>query len=133
MVGPSWAPLAQMRPWLAGALSTPRTRVTCAAVPSRRSRQPTPQYGQIVSPSSAMRDPLSTDAARTTDEEQPAAVRARTHGPTRERKVGWSPPKERSRPRWGEAKGVPKRAGQRAGREAVATSRLSAAGRGAKD
>src|SRR5260370_15038531 len=63
MVGPSCAPLAQMRPWFAGAFSTPRTRVTCPAVPSSRSRQPTPQYGQIVSPSAAMRDAFSPNAA----------------------------------------------------------------------
>src|SRR5579871_2871745 len=50
MVGPSWAPLAQSRPRLAAASSTPRTRRTLPSAPSKRRRQPTPQYGQTDSP-----------------------------------------------------------------------------------
>src|SRR5262249_54683754 len=52
-VGPSKAPLAQMRPRFAGADSTPRTRVTRPPAASTRSRQPTPQYGQTLSPTTA--------------------------------------------------------------------------------
>src|SRR5262249_23715067 len=52
-VSPSSAPFAQMRPRLAGASATPRTFKVASSgptSPSKASRQPTPQYGQIVSP-----------------------------------------------------------------------------------
>src|SRR5437763_592624 len=62
MVGPSWAPLAHRPPRLAAAVSTPRTRVTRPAAPSKRRRQPTPQYGQTDSPSTA--DDMTLPQAR---------------------------------------------------------------------
>src|SRR5262249_33881099 len=51
-----------MRPRFAGVSSTPRMRVISATEPSKLNRQPTPEYGQIDSPSSDTSPPVASEA-----------------------------------------------------------------------